>query len=144
MFWFSMKYYAETLEFFRGRGIDFDIFPLVWHKSDNSGIIPDPQRGPRRIYETCLFGSRGDRKIVRSVSNAFAWPSDKSTHMSIKPIEVLKYFFGMFVEEHTRMLDPTAGSGSSLRAAKSLGARYVLGLEKDEGFCEDANRALRA
>jgi DNA modification methylase len=63
--------------------------------------------------------------------------------MSYKPETMLKYFFEMFVDLSTRMLDPTAGSGSSLKVAKSLGARYVLGLEKDEGFCENANRALR-
>jgi ParB-like chromosome segregation protein Spo0J len=144
MFWFSMWNYHSTLEYFQKHSdIEFDPFPLVWHKSDHKGIIPNPQWGPRRIYETALFGRRGERPHVRSVSNLFAWPTDRSSHMSIKPEPVLYHFFEMFVDDSTLMLDPTCGSGSSLRAAESRGAQYVLGLEKDKGFCEEANRAFK-
>jgi ParB/RepB/Spo0J family partition protein len=144
MFWFSMHNYQSTLEFFKGH-IDFDPFPLVWHKTDNAGILPDWNRGPRRVYETAFFGTRGDRKIVRAGSNARGEPAVRDDdHMSIKPEPMLKYFFEMIVDTSTRMLDPTAGSGSSLRAAMSLDARYVLGLEKDKTFCEDANREIQS
>jgi hypothetical protein len=144
MFWFSMHYYQPTLEFFRSNSdISFDPFPLIWLKSDNVGILPDPQRGPRRIYETAFFGSRGDRKVVSAVSNAYAAPTDRGVHMSIKPEPVLRNFFRMFVDESTLMLDPTCGSGSSLRAAESLSARHVAGLEIDPDFCEQANRTLK-
>jgi len=143
MFWFSMHYYADTLQFF-ARNTDFviDPFPLIWHKSDNIGIIPDPQRGPRRVYETCLFGSRGDRKIVSSVSNTFSGPSVRDQHMSIKPQAMLQHFFRMFVDTHSIVLDPTCGSGSSLRAAELAGASYVLGLEANPEFAEGAATAL--
>jgi ParB/RepB/Spo0J family partition protein len=145
MFWFSMHNYHWTLKFFEGRGIEFDPFPLVWMKSDNSGIIPNPDQGPRRIYETAFFGSRGGLPIVRATNNAIgeAAETDKRDHMSTKPVPVLQHFFKMFVDSSTLMLDPTAGSGNALKAAKSLGASYVLGLEENKEFCEDANRALR-
>ena len=140
MFWFSMHYYTETLAFFeRNTDIKFDSFPLIWAKSDNIGIIPDPERGPRRIYETALFGSRGDRKIVRSVSNADFSPSTRDEHMSIKSEPMLRKFFGMFVDNSTYFLDPTCGSGSSVRAAHALGASHVTGLEVNPGFAERAN-----
>ena len=144
MFWFSMHYYAPTLDFFE-RNSDFrmDRFPLVWIKSDNIGILPDPERGPRRIYETALFGSRGDRKIVRPVSNAIAHPSQRDEHMSIKPEGMLSHFFRMFVDTSTTALDPTAGSGGALRAAKSGGASRVLGLEINPEFCNRARLALK-
>lgn len=143
MFWFSMHYYHDTMDLFSALSdIKFDPFPLVWVKSDNVGILPDPQRGPRRIYETALFGSRGDRKVVRPTSNAVFSPSDRSQHMSIKPLPVLKDFFRMFVDDSTLMLDPTCGSGTSLRAAEALGAKHVLGLEINKEFAEGANRAL--
>lgn len=145
MFWFSMHFYHDTMELFHNLSdIHFDPFPLVWVKSDNVGILPDPRRGPRRIYETALFGSRGDRKIVRPVSNAVYLPSDRSQHMSIKPVPVLQHFFRMFVDDTTLMLDPTCGSGSSLRAAEASGARHVLGLEINKKFAEGANRTLKA
>ena len=63
--------------------------------------------------------------------------------MSVKPEPVLRNFFRMFVDESTIMLDPTCGSGSSLRAAESLNARHTLGLEINNDFCEQANRALK-
>lgn len=140
MFWFSMKYYTATIEFFeRNTDIKFNAYPLIWTKSDNIGIIPDPERGPRQIYETALFGSRGDRKIVRAKSNAFYGPSERSVHMSIKPVAMLSSFFEMFVDESTAFLDPTCGSGSSLRAARSRGAARIIGLELNPAFAEQAN-----
>src|SRR5690606_36396537 len=69
IFWFSMDYYQRTLDALSGMGWSVNPFPLIWHKSDNTGILPDPSRGPRRIYETALFASRGDRKIVGAVGN---------------------------------------------------------------------------
>lgn len=144
MFWFSMHFYNRTLEFFAANS-DFrlDPFPLVWTKSDNIGILPDPQRGPRRIYETAFFGGRGDRKIVRSKSNAIAVPSVRDTHMSIKPTAMLSHFFEMFVDESTIFLDPTCGSGSSVRAADGLGASNILGLEINKEFADGAELALK-
>jgi ParB/RepB/Spo0J family partition protein len=141
MFWFSMKYYCKTLEFL-STFFTINPYPLVWVKSDNSGIIPDPERGPRQIYETAFFGHSGDRKIVRAKSNAVSLPSEKDIHMSIKPKAMLMHFFEMFVDSNTRMLDPTCGSGSSLRAAEILGANYVLGLERNEEFALSARSAL--
>jgi len=144
MFWFSMHYYTETLKFFADY-TDFrmDPFPLIWMKSDNVGTLPDPERGPRRIYETCLFGSRGDRKVVRAASNAHFGPSQRDEHMSIKPEAMLSKFFGMFVDSSTCMLDPTCGSGGALRAGEGLGAKYVFGLEVNREFMDRANLALR-
>jgi hypothetical protein len=38
----------------------------------------------------------------------------------------------MFVEENTRMLDPTCGSGTALRAAEYHDAAQILGIEINE------------
>lgn len=144
MFWFSMHFYGETLDRFqRNSDIKFDRFPLIWLKSDNIGIIPDPERGPRRIYETAFFGSRGDRKISSPTSNALGFASQRDEHMSIKPQGMLEYFFKMFVDESTTMLDPTCGSGSSLRAALSRGARMVRGLEINPEFADRARLQMK-
>ncbi len=145
MFWFSMDFYTETLEFFARRMPDFDVqsFPLYWLKSDNKGILPDVKRGPRRIVETCFIGSRGDRFIIKPVSNGYAAPTSKEIHQSEKPEPMLRQFMQMFVDGNTRMLDPTCGSGTSLRAAESLGANVVKGLELNPEWASDARIALR-
>lgn len=134
MFWFSMDFYSETQEELTKMGWRVNPFPLIWHKSDNSGILPDPKRGPRRIYETAFLCSRGDRLVVQSVSNVFSAPNLKEVHMSEKNRDMLRHFFRMFVDEHSRVLDPTMGSGNALIVANSMGAHSVLGLERDPEF----------
>lgn len=134
MFWFSMDYYEETKSWLEQMGWRINPFPLIWFKSDNTGILPDPARGPRRVYETAFLGSRGDRKIVGAVSNVCAHPATKDIHMSEKPVGMLKHFFRMFVDEYSTVLDPTCGSASALKAALALKANTVLGLEKDKEF----------
>ena len=134
MFWFSMDYYNETLEILTQMGWTVSPFPLIWHKSDNMGILPDPSRGPRRIYETCFIGSRGDRKIIRAVSNVVSAPTTKIIHMSEKPVPMLSKFMEMFVDKYSIVLDPTCGSATAVKAAEAKGAAEVLGLEINKEF----------
>lgn len=158
MFWFSLglepdnenSSYERIIRFFSaprkdgGCGLSVNPFPLVWCR--NGSILPDPNRGPRRGYETAFLMTRGDRKIVRPVQNFFedSARGEKSTHTSEKPQEMLKYFLGMLVDGSSRVLDPTAGSGSAIRAAKSLGANHYLGLEINPEFVELARGKLRS
>jgi len=136
MFWFSMKSYVYTIDKLVGMGWRVDPFPLVWLKSDNIGLLPDPSRGPRRIYETAFFASRGDRKIIQAVSNAIASPTTAKIHMSEKPMPVLRHFFRMVVDEYSSILDPTCGSANAIRAASAAGSR--LGIERDINFYQQA------
>ena len=144
MFWFSMEHYVSTLSMFSRLMPDivWQKHPLLWVKSDNVGIMPDPRRGPRRVYETCLIGTRGDRPLVKPVSNAYVCPTDKTYHPSTKPEPMLRHFFQMFVDNGTRLLDPTCGSASALRAAHTLGAEQILGLEQDEEHFTVASKAM--
>lgn len=146
VFWLSgdIKIQARTLEMFSdlAPNLSFCNFPLIWVKSDNVGIVPDPKREPRRIYETALIASREDRLLVKPVSNAIASPTNKEHHPHTKPEPVLKHFLQMFVDSNTRFLDPTCGGGSSLRAAEALGADHVIGLEINDEYVTNARRAL--
>jgi len=145
IFWFSMDYYEITRDRLTSMGWRVNPFPLIWHKSDNTGLLPDPQRGPRRIYETAFFASRGDRLVVQPVSNLFAHPGrDKEIHMSEKPVAMLKHFFRMVCDGNSVVLDPTAGSANALKAAQSLGANFIVGLEKELEFYERARDAYFA
>lgn len=93
--------------------------------------MPDPQRYGRRTYETAFLLTFGDRKIVKGADLSFSFSRINTEHRSQKPVEVLAHFFSMFVDETSRVLDPTCGSGTSLITAKRLGAAKVLGLERD-------------
>jgi DNA modification methylase len=123
-------------------GWQINPFPLIWHKSDNAGVAPDPQRGPRRTYETAFFGIRGDRKLTQAgtKSNSFAFPGNRAEaiHVSEKPKPVLRHFLSMVCDEYSTVFDPTCGSGNALKVGLELNANDVLGLELSEEFYNNA------
>lgn len=146
MFWLSadLDTIVSTRNYLQ-QNTNFVIQPkvLIWHKSCGSGMVPDARRRPRNTYEVALMGSRGDRFILKPVNSSYAGPlQSKRLHPSEKPEPMLKHFFEMFVDENTSIFDPTAGSGSALRAADAMGAKRLLGLEYDAEFCATANGAL--
>lgn len=143
IFWFSMDYYQVTMEKLTAMGWKVNPFPLIWHKSDNAGIAPDPQRTPRRTYETAFFCTRGDRKLTQAgaMANSFAFPGKKGPdgiHLSEKPVPMLTHFLRMICDDYSRVLDPTCGSGNALKAATTCGAPTVLGIERERAFYETA------
>jgi len=143
MFWYSNRHEIELTTraaLLRIPGFAFLRFPLIWHKSDNAGLITPGH--PRHVYETCLVGGRGDRPIVKYVSDCYSAPSDNSLHVSAKPEPMLRYFMGMFCDEHSRVFDPTCGGGSALRAAEALKAERVFGLELNPEMARVANTEL--
>ena len=145
MFWLSADYGVihDTITFLGAKtNLHFNPKPLIWFKSDNRGILPDPKRGPRHVYETAIFASRGDRLIATPVSDTYAAPAGEKSHQSEKSESMLRHFFRMFLDSESRFLDPTCGSGSSLCAADSFGAS-VFGLELDPEWAEGARSRLR-
>jgi ParB/RepB/Spo0J family partition protein len=146
MFWFSMTYYTETVRRLRAADLFVHDHPLIWHKSDGRGIAPGRDIYPKRTYDTCLLASRGGRNLVKQGANSYPAPAqERPIHPSQKNEAMLRFFMTMLVDETTRLLDPTCGSGSALRAADSLGAAFVLGLEVNPEYVETANEAtLRA
>jgi len=136
LFWFSQNFRNETEAFFIDNfpGAVIQPFPLIWHCSDFDGIVPDPQRYGRRTYETAMVITFGDRHIVTPKSLSFAAPRGSKTrhHRSQKPQVVLNHFMGMFVDPASTVLDPTAGSGTSLLTAHQLHAKTIRGVEKEE------------
>lgn len=147
IFWLTadVETQHDTIELFNKLAPEFRIWPkpLIWHKTDNVGVLSDPKRGPRHIYETALLISRDDRYILKAKSDVYGSQTNKEHHPSTKPEPMLRHYFEMFVDENTALLDPTCGSGASLRAAESLGASRVLGLEIDAEHCANARSALR-
>jgi hypothetical protein len=144
VFWYSPKFERETREFFRNEIPAFEIqdIPLVWLKTDNRGILSDYKRRPRNITEFAFIGSRGDRLLAKAKSNGYAGPSSTSKlHPSEKSEAMLRYFFEMFIDERSRVLDPTCGGGSALRAADSLNAEFCFGLELDPLHAKNAEVA---
>lgn len=142
MFWYSDKNRDEVYrQLQRIPNMLWIPHPLIWVHAE-SGITPDYRRRPKHVYDTCLLGTR-NRHIVQVLSDVYQCANDTTLHPSTKPEEMLHYFMSMLVDQHTHMLDPTCGSGSSIRVAEHLGASRVLGLEIDPDYCSAAQTALR-
>ena len=90
-------------------------------------------------------GSDGERHMV---FDWFAWEKDKRSqypkvHPTQKPVSVLKRLISVFTDEGDVVIDPCAGSGSTLRAAYEMG-RNAYGFEVDKGFYEAAKEKMLA
>lgn len=62
-------------------------------------------------------------------------------HSSQKPIKVMKELVNDYSKENDLILEPFAGSGTTLLAAKKLGRR-AIGIEINERWCEVAAKRL--
>lgn len=91
------------------------------------------------LYRDKLPKFRNNGKMV---FNWFEWKRDgkeyPKIHPTQKPVNVLKRLISVFTDEGDVVIDPCAGSGSTLRAAYELG-RNSYGFEIDRKFCTEAN-----
>lgn len=88
---------------------------------------------------------RTETEKGRMVFNWFDWKRDgkeyPKIHPTQKPVGVLKRLIEIFTDERDVVIDPCAGSGSTLRAAAELG-RSAYGFEIDKTFFKDATEKM--
>lgn len=80
----------------------------------------------------------------KMVFNWMPWETDSSypkVHPTQKPIPLLKRLISIFTDVGDVVIDPVAGSGSTLRAAAELG-RNVYGFEIKKDFFKLANEKM--
>lgn len=93
----------------------------------------------RQIDEKTGKPIRGTGKMI---FNWFQWERDNSKmypkiHPTQKPVRVLKQLIEIFTDEGDVVIDPVAGSGTTLRAASELN-RNSFGFEIDKKFYQEA------
>lgn len=81
----------------------------------------------------------------RMIFDWFNWVQDGNDvpkiHPTQKPIAVLKRLIEIFTDEGEVVIDPVAGSGSTLRAAMETG-RSAYGFEISRDFCKRAREEM--
>lgn len=85
-------------------------------------------QGPTYISD----GTRRERSVIKARSE-----HGRAVHPTQKPLGIVRPLIQYSVAEGGVVLDPFAGSGSTLLAARELGRR-AIGIEIDEGYCEKA------
>ena len=83
-------------------------------------------------------------KAVTNTRPSSMWSTDHAQglgHPCAKPMPWMRWLVNHVTEEGEVVLDPFAGSGTTLRAAKDLGRR-AIGVEISEAYCEIAVRRL--
>jgi site-specific DNA-methyltransferase (adenine-specific) len=79
------------------------------------------------------------------IFNCLDWLREEDVpriHPTQKPIRVLENLIRIFTDENETVIDPVAGSGATLIAAKNLNRR-AYGFEIKKDFFRDAERLIR-
>lgn len=104
---------------------------LSWYKPD-----APPSMGDVEYAWTNL--DQNSRQISHSIS---ATNAERVGHPNQKPLRVIAWCLNMAGAIDGVVLDPTCGSGTTLVAAKNQNLR-VIGIERDERYCEMAAKRL--
>lgn len=119
--------------------------PSIWYK-DHIGMSQSEIKF-RPNHEYILYGSNGTPKVENenrhdgSVLKFRRPSSDDRNHPTEKPISLMRYLIESFTDEGDTILDPFAGSGPTLVAAKQLGRDYI-GVELSDDYYRTAKKRL--
>jgi DNA modification methylase len=84
----------------------------------------------------------GDFPALRSLDDIQPWTyTGNRSHPTEKSVDTLKPLVALFTAPGDLVLDPFAGSGSSLVSAALLRRRYI-GVELERSYCQLARRRL--
>jgi DNA modification methylase len=118
---------------------------LVWDKGE-AGAGGDLACGYSPSWEAILYAMKGKKELIgrrdRTVLR-FDWQGIKDpVHPTVKPVSILKYLIMKSSQEGDIVLDPFAGSATTLRAAMNL-KRKSIGVELDQQWIGAAVDRLR-
>lgn len=115
---------------------------LVWEKGMPG--MGDVEGNWPNSYELIIYAKKGRRPVPNrrpSVISVQRVDKDNHIHPTEKPVPLLEILLEMSTSPGDLVVDPFAGSGSTIVAAQRLGRRGV-GIEMNAGFHERASRRL--
>jgi len=134
----------------------------IWAKGTNLPIGPEyGDNGSASRFFYCAKTSRSERNKgcegldEKIGENGNKWTDQdyrrgdevpttarKNFHPTVKPKALMKYLITLITPKGGTVLDPFAGSGSTLVAAKDLGFNYI-GIEREEDYIKIINARLK-
>lgn len=88
-------------------------------------------------------GGESKRPDLRYPSSVQKFNRERGLHPTQKPVKLFEYLVETYSQLGDTVLDPFAGSGTTLVAASNLG-RKVIGFEMEESYCEVIAQRLDA
>lgn len=121
--------------------------PLVFRKNFSAQVL----KANMKVVGNCEYGLILYRDKLpkfnnngQMVFNCFDWTRElgaEKVHPTQKPIPLLERLIEIFTDKDDVVIDPCAGSGSTLRAAANLG-RKAYGFEVNKEFFNAANEKV--
>lgn len=121
--------------------------PLVFRKNFSAQVL----KANMKVVGNCEYGLILYRDKLpkfnnegRMIFNCFDWGTDTKTpkiHPTQKPVPLLQNLIRIFTDENDVVIDPCAGSASTLRAAAMLNRR-AYGFEIKKEFFNKANEVM--
>lgn len=121
--------------------------PLVFRKN----FSPQVLKANMKIVGNCEYGLVLYKDKLpkfnnegRMIFNCIDWVRDTTTpkiHPTQKPVPLLRYLIEIFTDKGDVVIDPCAGSGSSLLAAAQCGRR-AYGFEIKKDFYKESNEKV--
>lgn len=139
----QMMYFIEL-----GKRYGFNHYiPLVFRKNFSAQVL----KANMKIVGNCEYGVLLYREKLpkfnndgRMVFNCMEYPRDTKTpkiHPTQKSVPLLEHLIRLFTDPGDVVIDPCAGSGTTLLAARNCGRR-AYGFEIDRDFYKDAVNLL--
>ena len=116
--------------------------PLIWEKGYPG--MGDITYNWGCGYEVILYCKKGQRPVNyrrRAVIAIDRLPSGKNIHPTEKPVALLEELINVSTNPGDLIVDPYAGSGSTIWAAQRTG-RLGIGIEMKQDYVEAANERL--
>jgi DNA modification methylase len=145
---FGPEFYKETRDALEKVGFDVRYVPTVWIKEKPN--YTDWEYKPMPQYESIFFAVRrkdkslSPRRLNEATSDVFQYARNTGDriHRTEKPVELIKRLIHLSTYKNDRILDPFAGSASTLCAAL-LTQRKALGFELGKELFDTANGRLK-
>src|SRR5215472_2131197 len=133
---FHMTRYEPIYLMLRKHFGSCEAVPIIWVKQTTG--IGDPNRSWIYTYEPCFWVNRGRGLVKPQPFDVLKYDTvSKKIHSVEKPVPLLRHLVEASAVVGEVVLDPFAGSGSTLVAAAQLGMRFI-GIEKHADFWRSA------
>lgn len=118
------RYFGYISEVLQRHGWECWATPLIWNKGN--GMLPQPDYGPRRTYETIIFANRGNKCVTAVYSDVITISGlQNPKYGAEKPVELYQDLLRRSTRPGDTVWDAFAGAGPIFPAANRCSVKVV-------------------